>query len=114
MNLYAELAEYAGKDETLVKECCKYAAFFIAKDWDPDDVIGNYRNSDLYIYDLTYYQTLLGEKFYSGYRRFLSCGGLKGLDFGGWYGTCKCDHNRVKNKRRSITGKACCCKNIGR
>lgn len=86
MALYKELAEYTGLPIEIVVNCSRNAAWFLAKDWNPKDVIGYYRKSDLYIYDLTHYQNdILGDMFYKWFNSF-DFKGLTGLDLGGGIG----------------------------
>lgn len=87
MNLYEELSEYTGLPLRIVTECSRAAGWFLAKDWDPTDVLGYYRKSDLYIYDLSFYQQeILGEEFYRWFCGCLKTKPLRGLDLGGGIG----------------------------
>jgi hypothetical protein len=45
------------------------------------------------------------------------CHGCKWLDIyedDNWYGKCKCEFSKVKARERSVTSKACSCKNADR
>lgn len=59
--LLNDLISYSGQPELLVKERCKYSVFelaFLFKQY-KDKPLEFYRETDLYIYDLTKYQTML-------------------------------------------------------
>ena len=90
MDLYEELAEYVNRDLPLVKERCRIAGIELAYQWEhqKNDPIAYYRDSDLYIFDLTVYQTRLREHgFYEWYKNLIKNYGWKtGLDFGGGIG----------------------------
>lgn len=90
-DFYKELAEYLKRDETLVRARCRYAYVELAWLWEryKEDPLAFYRETDLYLFDLTQYQTDLQER---GWHRWLECI-LKGspsikkvLDFGGGIG----------------------------
>jgi len=90
-DLYEELAEYTGRDLTLVTERCKGANIEQAWRWDElykDDPLKGYREDDLYIFDLTHYQMRLREGgIHSWFGRVVrKHGWKKGLDFGGGIG----------------------------
>ena len=59
MNLFEELAAYTGRNIELVRQRCRYAAYELAWQWPEfkDNPIEFYRTTDLYLYDLTQYQT---------------------------------------------------------
>jgi 2-polyprenyl-3-methyl-5-hydroxy-6-metoxy-1,4-benzoquinol methylase len=88
--LFSELAEYVNRDLTLVKARCQFASSELAYQWEyyKDDPIKYYRESDLYIFDLTVYQTRLREHaFYEWYANLINNYGWKtGLDYGGGIG----------------------------
>jgi len=85
--LLDELVEYTGRDRELVKERCKTSRVELAWLWGlRKDTIDFYRSTDLYIFDLTLYQSLIvPEVNYMmeeiGNRRI-----KKILDFGGGIG----------------------------
>jgi 2-polyprenyl-3-methyl-5-hydroxy-6-metoxy-1,4-benzoquinol methylase len=87
LNLYAELCEYTGLSEDIVKRRCKNAALILAWEFhEAADVLDYYRNSEWYIYDLTYYQNdILGDVFYGWFDK-LFAEPLNGLDLGGGIG----------------------------
>ena len=90
MDLYEELAEFVNQDLALVKQRCRIAGIELAYQWEDqkDDPIAYYRDSDLYIFDLTGYQTALkNHDFHSWYQNLIKNYGWKtGLDFGGGIG----------------------------
>jgi hypothetical protein len=89
MDLYAELAEYTGESYKDVLMQCGLAADMLAMEWKhKKSVLGFYRKSPWYIYDLTWYQTYLTSGgFYDMYEKSLGkAQGLKGLDLGGGIG----------------------------
>lgn len=90
MDLYEELAEYVGRDLILVKARCKVASSELAYQWEyqKNDPIAYYRDSDLYIFDLTSYQNRLKENgMHVWYRNLIRNYGWKtGLDYGGGIG----------------------------
>jgi hypothetical protein len=59
----AELAEYLGRPLPIVTERCKYAPVELAWRWEEykNDPIAFYRESDLYLFDLTLYHDLILE-----------------------------------------------------
>jgi len=63
MSLYEDLAEYTSRNPDLVRWRCKIAAIELAWEWEKykDDPLAFYRESDLYIFDLTEYQSRLNE-----------------------------------------------------
>lgn len=90
-DFYKELADYLDRDYSLVKARCQYAFTEIAWQWpqykmQPTQL---YKTTDLYLFDLTYYQSLLQE---SGWHTWLetllknSPHIQKVLDFGGGIG----------------------------
>jgi 2-polyprenyl-3-methyl-5-hydroxy-6-metoxy-1,4-benzoquinol methylase len=87
LNLYKELCEYTGLSEDIVKRRCKNAALILAWEFhEAADVLDYYRNSEWYIYDLTYYQNdILGDVFYGWFDK-LFAEPLKGMDLGGGIG----------------------------
>jgi len=89
-NLYKELAEYLGRDLTLVEARCNGANVEQAWKWEQykDDPLKGYREDDLYIFDLTHYQTRLQKSGMLGwFRRTIRENGWKtGLDIGGGIG----------------------------
>lgn len=60
-NLYEELAHYTGRDLDLVRFRCQYAVYELAWLWSkgPVQIPQFYRDTDLYLYDLTRYQVEL-------------------------------------------------------
>jgi len=89
-DFFAELTEYTGRDHQLVRERCKTSAIELAWLWEEykDDPIAYYRESDLYTFDLSNYQSLLQD---NGFHHLLldmlnkyQC--RKILDFGGGIG----------------------------
>lgn len=87
MTLYDDLKEYTGKKITA--EMCQAAAFGLVWEWyNKESVLDYYRNSHLYIYDLTHYQNdILGDKFYKWYESFFDVVKPQtGLDLGGGIG----------------------------
>jgi hypothetical protein len=102
-DLYKELMAYTGLPEIIIKERCGYARFELAYEWYKamEQAFGNnpkslseiindyYKNTELYIYDLTYYhQERLKTRFYDEcYIPFLTeiHRGI-GLDYGGGIG----------------------------
>lgn len=90
MTLYQELAEYTGRPLELVTQRCLTAPIELAWQWERyrDDPLRFYRESDLYIFDLTMYQTLQYErKFYDWYTRMIRTYGWRTmLDYGGGIG----------------------------
>ena len=90
-DLYAELAEYTGRDLTLVTQRCVYsAAVELAWQWEKykDDPIKFYRETDLYIFALTYYQMRLKENKIDNWFQYMikKHGWKTGLDYGGGIG----------------------------
>lgn len=90
MNLYQELAEYTGRPLELVTQRCQTAPIELAWQWERyrNDPLSFYRESDLYIFDLTMYQTLLyGRGFYDWYVKTIRTYGWRTvLDYGGGIG----------------------------
>jgi len=90
MDLYDELAEFVSQDLALVKQRCQFASAELAYQWkyQKDDPIAYYRESDLYIFDLTTYQTVLkNHDIHKWYQNLIKNYGWKtGLDFGGGIG----------------------------
>lgn len=89
MSLYKELAEYTGRPWELVKLRCEGAAAELAWLWPQyDGVLAFYRETDLYIFDLTFYQTMLGKNnAHNWLRHMIKKHGWKTmLDFGGGTG----------------------------
>jgi len=90
-DFYAELTEYTGRAYELVQKRCETALFELA--WQfvekyKDDPIASYRDNDLYVFDLSHYQTMLQQ---NGFHQILidtlkkiNC--KKILDFGGGIG----------------------------
>jgi 2-polyprenyl-3-methyl-5-hydroxy-6-metoxy-1,4-benzoquinol methylase len=89
-DLYSELAEYVGRPRELVRARCQHASVELAWQFekDKDDPIRHYRDSDLYVFALTRYQTELQEKYiHSWYQQMIKQRKMKtGLDFGGGIG----------------------------
>ncbi len=55
-----DLVEFTGKPKELVAERCKVAAVELAWEWDKRrNTLQYYRDTDLYIFDLTFYQAML-------------------------------------------------------
>jgi len=90
-DFYAELVEYTGRAYELVQKRCETAVFELAwrfvEDYS-DDPLASYRDNDLYVFDLSHYQTLLQQ---NGFHKILidilkkiNC--KKILDFGGGIG----------------------------
>jgi 2-polyprenyl-3-methyl-5-hydroxy-6-metoxy-1,4-benzoquinol methylase len=91
MSLYDELAAYSGQAIDLVRVRCQYSAYELAWQWNRQDRSNPelfYSESDLYLYDLTEYQTRLHN---AGWHEWLAhlvkTAGVKTvLDFGGGIG----------------------------
>ena len=85
---YAELTEYTGKDSALVQKRCETALIELAWTFDKNNVLSTYRDNDLYIFDLSHYQTLLqGNGFHQLFIDFMKKYNIKKiLDFGGGIG----------------------------
>jgi len=90
-DFYQELTEYTGRPYELVQRRCETSIFELAwryvEDY-KDDPLASYRDNDLYVFDLSHYQTELQRK---GFYRLLmdtfkkiNC--KKILDFGGGIG----------------------------
>ena len=64
-DFYAEMAEYTKRNKRLVEERCKTAFIELAWLWEEckNDPIAYYRESGLYTFDLSHYQTLLQNPF---------------------------------------------------
>jgi len=62
--LYAELAEYVGRNANLVREYCFAARWVLAMKWEDEksDPIKYYKESKDYLYDSTMYQQVLKEQ----------------------------------------------------
>lgn len=90
MDLYEELAIYTGRDIDLVKARCHSATVELAWQWPrfADNPIEFYRSTDLYIFELTEWQTRLHQQgWYKWFKQVLEH--LKPsslLDFGGGIG----------------------------
>jgi len=87
MTLYEELSEYLHKPVT--PEQCKAASFGLVWEWaNKESVLDYYRHSHLYVYDLTFYQTMLRSiGFKEWYESFFEQIHPKtGLDLGGGIG----------------------------
>ena len=89
-NFYEELAEYTGRDLDLVTARCQVAHVELAWLWEKykDNPIEFYRDTDLYIFNLTYYQARLQKnKIDIWFQYMLKKHGWKtGLDIGGGIG----------------------------
>jgi len=88
---YAELAEYVKRDKELVKKRCEGSSLVeIAWGWEKEknDPIKHYRESELYIFTLSHYQTLLVERgTYAWFQNLIKrCGWKTMLDYGGGIG----------------------------
>ena len=88
--LYEELSEFTGRDPWLVNERCKTAIIELAWQWPQykDKELEFYRESELYIFDLTMYQSVLKERgFHAMFGQYLKDLNIKTmLDFGGGIG----------------------------
>jgi len=86
-NLYTELAEYVNREQTLVEARCIGASVELAWAFEKDktDPIKHYRESDLYIFASTRYQSILKfNNFHLWLQKLIKEKGLKkGLDYGG-------------------------------
>lgn len=89
-DLYGDLARYTGRDPDLVRQRCKTALVELAWQWDaykerPTDF---YRETDLYLFDLTEYQMRLRTNGTHTWLRqtVRDHGWQRGLDFGGGIG----------------------------
>src|SRR4051812_45098082 len=89
-DLYLELSIYTKRPYQLVVERCKTAFIELAWAWEAAkaDPIAYYRDSDLYIFDLTNYQNLLHQAGLHNYlaNQISKFGIKKVLDFGGGIG----------------------------
>lgn len=89
-DLYAELAEYTGRDYELVKARCIIAHIELAWLWKEykDNPINFYKFTDLYIFGLTNYQQSQALKKLDIWFQYQirTHGWKKGLDFGGGIG----------------------------
>ena len=89
-DLYKELAEYTGRELELVRQRCRIAGIELSWLWEKfkDDPIAFYRETDLYIFDLTSYQMALQRnKVHIWYQYMIKQYGWKtGLDYGGGIG----------------------------
>ena len=90
-DFYGELTEYTGRDRRLVEQRCKTALYELAWKYEEDykkDPLASYRDNDLYVFDLTNYQTLLqNSNFHTLLIDFLKRYDCKKiLDFGGGIG----------------------------
>ena len=110
---YAELVEYTGRAYELVQKRCETSVYELAwrfvEDYS-DDPIASYRDNDLYVFDLSHYQTLLQS---NGFHNILinllkkyECKNI--LDFGGgigeytilaWENGMKCDYLDVQDSK---------------
>ena len=89
-DFYSELAEYTGRDYELVKARCVIAHIELAWLWEEykDRPIDFYRETEWYIFGLSFYQTRLAEKKLDIWYQYQirTHGWKKGLDFGGGIG----------------------------
>lgn len=90
-NLYKELAEYTGRNLTLVEARCQIANVEQAWRWEKlykDNPLKGYREDNLYIFDLTHYQMRLQKgNIHEWFRDMIRSYGWKtGLDIGGGIG----------------------------
>ena len=89
-DLYQDLADYTNRDYDLVKARCQTAHVELAWLWEQykDDPIAFYRETDLYIFNLTYYQNRLQKnKIHTWFEYMIKKHGWKtGLDYGGGIG----------------------------
>jgi len=89
-DLYKELAEYTGRELELVRQRCRIAGIELSWLWEKfkDDPIAFYRETDLYIFDLTSYQMALQRnRVHIWYQYMIKGHGWKtGLDYGGGIG----------------------------
>jgi len=89
-NLYTELSQYTKKDLSLVTARCQIAHVELAWLWEKykDDPIKFYKEADLYIFNLTYYQMRLQKNnIHNWYQHMIKKHGWKtGLDYGGGIG----------------------------
>ena len=89
-DFYQELSEYTGRNLNLVYERCQTARVELAWLWEQykNDPIAYYRDSDLYIFDLSFYCQLIQDSgFYQQYEKILKDFQIKTcLDFGGGIG----------------------------
>jgi hypothetical protein len=89
-DLFADLVEYTGRDPSLVRWRCETAGVELAWQWEKykDNPLAFYRESDLYIFDLTNYQSAL--KTHGFHKRLAELifyyGWKTGLDYGGGIG----------------------------
>ncbi|MCL4387311.1 class I SAM-dependent methyltransferase [Patescibacteria group bacterium] len=82
-----DLVEFTGKPKPLVAERCKTASVELAWDWDKrKDTLQYYRDTDLYIFDLTFYQSMLAQDLNFMLESAKEKGVKKILDFGGGIG----------------------------
>lgn len=90
MTLYDELAAYTGRPLDLVRLRSQYAAYELAWQWNnrKDKIPEFYSESDLYLYDLTEYQTRLhGAGWHQWLSSVIKHHSVKSvLDFGGGIG----------------------------
>lgn len=89
-NLYKELAEYTGRSLSLVIARCQIANVELAWLWEQykDNPIEFYRNTDLYIFNLTRYQMRLQENKMHNWFEYIirKKGWQSGFDYGGGIG----------------------------
>lgn len=89
-DFYQELAEYLHRNVEIVTRRCQIAYVELAWLWDKfkTDPIEYYRETDLYIYDLTFYMSILQEQgFYEWFKKVLKDFQIKSiLDYGGGCG----------------------------
>jgi 2-polyprenyl-3-methyl-5-hydroxy-6-metoxy-1,4-benzoquinol methylase len=90
MRLYEELAQYTGRPLELVRTRCQSAIVELAWQWhsNPDHPEQFYKNTDLYLFDLTeYQQRLYRANWYIWFQEILGELKIKRiLDFGGGIG----------------------------
>jgi len=86
--MYNDLSEYTGQSIDKLQEMCKAAAYGLLWEWaKKDNVLDFYRETELYIYDLTHYQhDILGEEFYNWFNAMTVQIKGHGLDLGGGIG----------------------------
>ena len=86
-DFYAERIGYTGRHPTLVRERCRVAPVELAWKFDKDRILDTYKQDDLYIFDLTEYQTKLQNELLPRFIDFLQkCNIRTMLDFGGGIG----------------------------
>ena len=86
IDFYGELAEYLGRDPQIVKAYCQCAPVILAYEWEDqkNDPIEYYRSTKNYIFDLTFYASMLQDAgFFDWYDRVLDVHAIGSvLDFG--------------------------------